>query len=59
MSDESSQVQGRTGEICPQSGPYRASEDAQIIRFIRKGEPFPPGSNGAPTKWVLLKAEAA
>ena len=44
---------GKTGEMCQTSGPYRSSRNAKITVFIRKGQLFPPDSDGSATTWTL------
>lgn len=52
-------VVGRTGSICPQSGPYRSGGKDKVIVFIKKGDPFPTDSDGSSISWTLLTADTA
>ncbi|HEY8509204.1 MAG TPA: hypothetical protein VIL32_12645 [Steroidobacteraceae bacterium] len=47
-------VQGQTGAVCSQSGPYKSSGTVPVVVFIKQGDAFPPGPDGAPTTWVLM-----
>jgi hypothetical protein len=50
---------GRTGEICPKTGPYRCSTSPVVIVPVKRGTPFPPGPKGSdpagqPTTWTFV-----
>jgi hypothetical protein len=52
-------VMGQTGSTCSQSGPYRSNRAAKVVIFVREGTTFPSDSDGLPTTWVLVSADAA
>ena len=47
---------GGTGAVCPTSGPYTSSRNAKVTVFIKRGQRFPPDSDGASTTWTIVKA---
>jgi hypothetical protein len=49
-----SEIKGKTGTRCVQTGPYRSSRNAQIIVFVKAGDTFPPDADGAVTVWTLV-----
>jgi hypothetical protein len=56
MSDTSTTVtaSGRTGGICPVSGPYKSSRNARVTVFFKRGQRFPSDADGASTTWTLI-----
>lgn len=47
-------VTGQSGGVCPESGPYRSNAASKVVVFVRRGDVFPPGPDGAATTWVLV-----
>jgi hypothetical protein len=45
---------GRTGTVCPQTGPYRSSRNARVTVFVKRGAKFPPDTDGAVTTWTIV-----
>jgi hypothetical protein len=46
---------GRTGTVCPKSGPYKSSRNARVTVFVKRGDKFPPDSDGASTTWSIVR----
>ena len=50
------QVVGRTGEICRVSGEYRSTRCSPVVHAdFQRGDRFTPCQNGGDTEWVLIR----
>lgn len=58
MPESSMKISGRTGEQCPESGPYRSSGRAGVVVFFIEGQTFPPDADGSETTWTLVEEDA-
>lgn len=54
MPESTETVGGKTGERCPESGPYRSSGPIGAVVFIKEGDRFPLDVDGSRTEWALL-----
>jgi hypothetical protein len=57
MLESASQISatGRTGTVCPVSGPYQSNRNARVTVFVKRGQRFPADSDGASTTWTIVK----
>jgi hypothetical protein len=59
MSDTTTATGGRTGSLCPKTGPYKSARNARVIVFFKRGQRFPADVDGAATSWSLVTETTA